>query len=467
MKKAVTLAVVVCLGAFGSYMVYHEAQEYKAAEAAAAEAALPDWYETDSSKAIARRTAADFSLSRLEILEAIQRQHPEVTDADLDTFVARHYIESMNIDGEERFHRKSPRNLNLLNPEYASKESRGDAATQNRYAYVDSVLSFYRGKNDKGLSHRVKYRFSVDVPGHELYTGDSLRVWMPLPLGNPDGGRQRNVSIISSQPQEYILSDGRSVHNTIYFTAAAPAPGDTAHFEYVGELETSGRYFPVGEMASAIKPYDKSSDIYRRYTSFESPHIVRLDSLAHAIVGNETDPIKQSELVYDYIDSQFPWAGAREYSTIPCIPQYVLTERHGDCGQVSLLYISLMRTLGVPARWESGWMLHPGETNLHDWTEVYFEGIGWVPVDTSFGRYKGAEDPEIVNFYSHGIDAHRFASNTGVCGPLYPAKKFVRSETVDFQVGEVETTKANLFYPAWSSDLEIISIEPVTVEAKK
>lgn len=90
-----------------------------------------------------------------------------------------------------------------------------------------------------------------------------------------------------------------------------------------------------------------------------------------------------------------------------------------------------------------------------------------MPVDTSFGRYKGADDPEIVNFYSHGIDAHRFASNTGVCGPLYPAKKFVRSETVDFQVGEVETTKANLFYPAWSSDLEIISIEPISAEAKK
>ena len=124
-------------------------------------------------------------------------------------------------------------------------------------------------------------------------------------------------------------------------------------------------------------------------------------------------------------------------------------------------YISLMRSLGVPARWESGWMLHPGETNLHDWAEVYFEGIGWVPVDTSFGRYRGADDEEIVNFYSHGIDAHRFASNTGVCGELYPAKKYVRSETVDFQVGEVETGKANLFYPAWDSDLEIISIEPI------
>ena len=53
-----------------------------------------------------------------------------------------------------------------------------------------------------------------------------------------------------------------------------------------------------------------------------------------------------------------------------------------------------------------------------------------------------------------------------VCGPLYPAKKFVRSETVDFQVGEVETNRANLFYPAWDSNLEIISIEPIADSSK-
>ena len=460
-KKVATLAVVVCLGAFGAYMVYHEAEQYKAAEAAAAEASLPVWFESDSAKAIARRTASDFSMSRQEVLEAVQRQHPEVTSADIDSFVARHYLEAMEIEGEQRFHRKSVRNLNLLNPEYASKSNRGDAAAQNRYAYVDSVLNYYRGKNDRGLSHKVKYRFSVDVPGHELYAGDSLRVWMPVPLGNPDGGRQRDVEIVSAIPSDYVLSDGKSVHNTIYFAAPAPAPGDTAHFEYVGEFVTSGRYFPDKDIMASIKPYDKQSEVYKRYTAMEAPHIISLDSLAKAIVGNETNPYRQSELVYDYIDANYPWAGAREYSTIDCIPAYVIREKHGDCGQVSLLYISLMRSLGVPARWESGWMLHPGETNLHDWAEVYFEGIGWVPVDTSFGRYRGADDEEIVNFYSHGIDAHRFASNTGVCGELYPAKKYVRSETVDFQVGEVETGKANLFYPAWDSDLEIISIEPI------
>lgn len=139
----------------------------------------------------------------------------------------------------------------------------------------------------------------------------------------------------------------------------------------------------------------------------------------------------------------------------------MIAERHGDCGQVSLLYISLMRTLGVPARWESGWMLHPGEKNLHDWAETYYEGVGWVPVDVSFGRMTNNDDKRIRNFYSTGIDSHRLIANKGVGMPFYPAKKYVRSETVDAQMGEVECSRGNLFYPAWDQHLEILSQKPV------
>ncbi len=461
MKKVIILAIAIALGAFGAYMVYQEAERLKAEQSEDYTSDNPAWLEADSAAAIKARTIADFSLSRDEILAAIRDRHPDVTDNMLDTFINRHFIEAMMIDGRQMFHRKSPGNLDLLNPQYADNNTSGDKAAQNRYAYVDSVLEYYRGKNYLGLSHLVKYRFSIDVPYNEAIKGDTLKVWMPVPLANPEGGRQRDFKIISATPSDYILSGNKSVHNTIFFSAPAPQQNDTAHFEYEGEYIVSGAYFPPQKIIEAIKPYDKNSDLYNRYTKFESPHIINLDSIARSIVGEESNPFRQSELVYDWIDANFPWAGAREYSTIPCIPEYVLTERHGDCGQVSLLYISLMRSLGIPARWESGWMLHPGETNLHDWAEVYFEGIGWVPVDVSFGRYKGADDPEITDFYSHGIDAHRFATNTGVCGDLFPPKKFVRSETVDFQLGEVETNRGNLFYPAWDCNFEIISITPL------
>lgn len=455
-KKALILAAALATGAAGAWLVSREAGRMKAADTP------PAWLETDSAAAIAARTARDFSLTRRQLLEAIQASHPEVTDADIDRLAAEKYIETAVIDGETRYFRKSPRNLALLCPAYnGGARPRGSQASAQRIAYADSVLSYYRGTNPRGLSHRVTYRFSIDVPGDKATEGDTLTVWMPLPLDSAACARQRDVRVLNAEPAEYIPAAGRSGHNSICMRLPAAAPGDTAHFEYVGSFVTSGAYRNPADIEASIRPYDTSTELYRRYTAFDNRHIVRLDSLARAIVGDETDPFRRSELVYDYIITHYPWAGAREYSTIDCIPQYVISERHGDCGQVSLLYISLMRTLGIPARWESGWMLHPGELNLHDWAEVYFEGAGWLPVDVSFGRYSSSGNDDIEHFYSHGIDAHRMAVNKTVGGAFYPPKRYVRSETVDFQVGEVECSRGNLFYPAWTYDMEIISCEPI------
>ena len=464
MKKTITVALVIVAGAIGAYELSRHSEEIQAEVSGRADD--PVWLEADSADAINRRIMSDFSLTLDEAKAMIRERHPEVTDADIDTFLARHYIEGREIDGVMRIHRKSPRNLNLLNPDYnGGVTDRGYDAAEKRLSYVDSVLDYYRGRNPKGLAHRVTYRFGIEVPYDKALEGDSIRVWMPLPLDSEQCDRQTGVIIVGTEPSEYILSGNRSVHNTISMILPAPAEGDTARFEYVGTYTTKGKFVSGKEIEARLKPYDKNSELYRRYTAFEAPHIVRLDSLARAIVGTETNPYRQSELVADYI-MQFPWAGAREYSTIDCIPTYVLRERHGDCGQVSLLYISLMRSLGVPSRWESGWMLHPGEKNYHDWAETYFEGVGWVPVDVSFGRYGNTPDKDAQTFYSHGIDSHRFSTNKGVCGELYPPKKFVRSETVDFQAGEVECSRGNLFYPGWNSYFELISVEPVEVSSK-
>lgn len=424
----------------------------------------PAWLESDSAQAIAARIRSDFSLSYDSAVKVISEKYPQLGSFDINDLIDKHYVEAKKVDGKDMIFRKSPRNLGLLNPTLLGGDvpHRGANASKQRIAFVDSILDYQDGKNPFGGAHEVIYTFSIDVPYHEAISGDSLRVWMPVPL---ETQRQSNFKLISTTPSVYVISDEQqSVHHTIYFTAPAPAKGDTAHFEYTASFITKGEYFSPEYIRTHIKPYDKQSSLYREYTSFQSPHIVNLSSLAQQIVGGENGPYRCSELVYDYIISHYPWAGAREYSTINCIPQYVIQEHHGDCGQVALLYISLMRSLGIPARWESGWMLHPGEKNLHDWAEVYFEGIGWLPVDASFGRYTGADNQRIVNFYSTGMDAHRFVSNRGVCGDLFPPKKFIRSETVDFQLGEVECSRGNLFYPAWNQHLKLISVKPVTTK---
>lgn len=424
------------------------------------EADLPDWLEPDSAQAIKSRLLSDFSLTFEEGVEQIIADHPELTIDSVRAFADRHYVEVMEIDGVLRMHRKSPRNLNLLHPAYnGGWRARGYNASPARHAVADSVIRWSKGLLADGAAKQMRVRFSIDVPGDSALIGDTLRVWMPYPMVTD---RQSGVRLVSCEPATGLVSSPeRSAHSSIYFTAPAPAPGDTAHFEYVAEYVAHGAYFSPEVIARDIKPYDTDGELYKKYTAFDNRHIIRLDSLARAIVGGETDPYRQSELVYDYIINRYPWAGAREYSTIECLPQYVIDQGHGDCGQVSLLYISLMRSLGVPARWESGWMTHPGELNLHDWAEVYYEGIGWVPVDVSFGRYTNSADPAIEHFYSTGIDTYRFVANKTVGGAFDPPKRYVRSETVDAQLGEVECGKGNMFYPAWSRHFEVLSCKPI------
>lgn len=417
----------------------------------------PQWLEADSAAAIKSRLLSDFRITWPEAVEIFAERY-NIDEPTLEKWVDKHYVEAQVIDGVKRIHRKSPGNAKLLNPELnGGWKYRGASASPARIAYVDSVLAFYDGKLTDGAAHKVRMRFTIEVPYDGALQDDTLRVWMPYPL---ESERQKNIKLISVSQQGYTLSEGKSLHNSIFFEQPVRTGEDT-HFSYEVEFVTSGQYFSPEYILDNLKPYDTTTDFYKEYTSSKAPHIIRLDSLAQEIVGNETNPFIQSELVYDYIIKHYPWAGAREYSTIPCIPQYVLTEGHGDCGQVSLLYISLMRSLGVPARWESGWMLHPGEKNLHDWAEVYFEGIGWVPVDVSFGRYTSAQDKRAHTFYSHGMDAHRFAANKAVSESFYPPKRFVRSETVDAQLGEVESTQGNLFYPGWTQTLTLIDIKPV------
>ena len=45
--------------------------------------------------------------------------------------------------------------------------------------------------------------------------------------------------------------------------------------------------------------------------------------------------------------------------------------------------------------------------------------------------------------------------NTDFGGNLSPAKKYPRSDTVDFQRGEVEWSKGNLYYTQWDYDFKI------------
>ena len=97
-------------------------------------------------------------------------------------------------------------------------------------------------------------------------------------------------------------------------------------------------------------------------------------TIAAKIVGSETN-LRKARALYDWIGDNLKYSFAIEYSTIPNISEYTRSNCYGDCGQQALLFITLCRQQGIPARWQSGWFLFPGHKNIHDWSEIYIAPV--------------------------------------------------------------------------------------------
>ena len=221
--------------------------------------------------------------------------------------------------------------------------------------------------------------------------GETIRCWLPYP--RRDVARQSDVQLLSTSEQNYTIAPDECRHSTLYMERKAVA-GEPAIFSETFEYTSAGERHDLQSIESL--PYDTTSAVYREYTSERERHIrftPRLRALAARVVGDAATPAQKAERIFRYICEHYPWASAREYSTIDNIPEYVVDNGHGDCGQVSLLFITLCRISGIPARFQSGFMMHPGAWNLHDWAEIYIEGTGWVPVDQSLSPQRNGRFP--------------------------------------------------------------------------
>ena len=410
----------------------------------------------DSLQAMMSRIKYDFRYTREEGKNLLLKKVPDATDAQIEEWKQKKYLETRVIDGQEWWFRKTIRNFGLLNKELFGREIALDK--KNDYAPVhencEYILSLQSDENNVRNWKTVEATFFLEVPANTVPAGEIIQAWLPFPF---DNGRQRNFKLISSTSAPTHSSN--SLHHTIYMEQKAVKDKPT-RFEMKFSYEVGAQIFHKGDILRNLMPYDKESDLYKKYTAQELPHMIvndKMFNLAMSIVGEETNPVIQASLIYDWISANYPWAGAIDYSTIPCMPEYVLNIDHGDCGQVSLLYISLLRSLGIPARWESGWEFPDLSAGYHDWAEIYFEGTGWVPTDVSRGRTTHNEP--FQDFYKTSIDGFRFATNEGISGDFSPKKKFIRCETVDFQAGEVEWKNGNI--TKYNSDLIIDKVTPI------
>lgn len=410
----------------------------------------------DSLQDIASRIRLDFSISEQRVDSMLKEQIDTFTAGDKERWEKKGWLEYRLFDGEKRYFNRSVSNLKLRLAQQKDStqglQPSVNELSKFRMAHTEKVIA--ETKKAGQLTEPVHYTitYTLTVKPDVVPAGETLKCWLPYPKENRD--RQTDVKLLETSQPDFIISPDTSGHRSLFMEKNAQA-GKPTIFQIKYSFTAYAQYFDLSKIN--ILPYNKNSEIYKQYTAEQPPHIAftpQIKSLADKIVGNETNPVKIVKKLYDWIDNNIIWSGALEYSTMPNIPKYVLNNDKGDCGMQTLLFISMARYKGIPVKWQSGWMLHPDAVNLHDWSEVYYQGIGWVPLDMSFGRQQSS-NYALRYFYMSGMDAYRLIVNDKISAEFSPQKTFLRSETVDFQRGEVESETENLYFDKWNYNMEV------------
>ena len=121
----------------------------------------------------------------------------------------------------------------------------------------------------------------------------------------------------------------------------------------------------------------------------------RITQLALEITSEAESPYLKAKAIEEYLRNNYTYAFAEPNNGGPLPEQdpvdwFLFDEPEGTCGQFSSAFVILARSVGIPARIVSGWVV--GEVGVtqtvysdqaHQWAEVLFEGLGWVTFEPS------------------------------------------------------------------------------------
>jgi transglutaminase-like putative cysteine protease len=117
-----------------------------------------------------------------------------------------------------------------------------------------------------------------------------------------------------------------------------------------------------------------------------------LMSRASIIVSGFDSPYEQLKAIERYLKDNFEYD--KNYTPAPSdvdpIEWFLFTEMRGVCSHFNSAFILLARSIGIPARAVSGYIINPESDyqlimpyKAHMWVEVPFEGLGWITFDAT------------------------------------------------------------------------------------
>ena len=251
-------------------------------------------------------------------------------------------------------------------PFYSWKQNKEDK-TWYRVAVEQSsnnLLGVIEGKDS------FEFYYNATVP--ELT--QSAKMW--IPIAQTDPFQQVKVVSINAPGKRKTLTEKLYNNSILYLELGPEDSGETVEIIYQVMRKEKGPF-------EADQP---EPELYLA-SNILMPIGGRFEEIAKEAIGNKINDSKlvQARALYDYIIDNMRYMKFGDFGRGDS--NYACDSKTGNCTEFHSFFISLARSVGIPARFSIGASI-PSERNeggidgYHCWAEFYADGKWW-PVDIS------------------------------------------------------------------------------------
>ncbi len=403
-------------------------------------------------RVIAEGLCHDYKTDFEGLLARVREEYPSCTAENLEYIISLGQVDYLMRNGERNFQNSAASTVKNEHTLYLRRLSEPSAQPIHKNDIISGEnIDIMKERGERAfryvISEQMRFRDGA------VREGERVRVHFPYPApcASQDSGEIKLLE--ASHPNVYI-SDSEQRTACI---EADYREGETffVKFSYVNRAKY--RTFD----AEGVSSEQPSFYTEEKYPQIRFTPLIR--ELAAEIAGEEKNPLLLARRIYDWITENIRYSYMREYLYIDNIPENVILNRRGDCGAMSLLFITLCRYLGIPAKWESGSTVRFDHIGSHDWATFYVAPYGWLYADLAYGE--GARTRGNTKLWNHlfgNLDPFRLVANTDVQVSFDPPKRFMRTDPYDNQSGEAETEERGLGFGDMIKSRSVESYEDIT-----
>lgn len=382
-------------------------------------------------KFILEELPKQFPYTKADVIRLFKEKLPDFSEEDIRKMESKNLAEWIYINGEKHYIHNLMRNIMDKDDDIRERAGIYEKISEDKKLLLQKVQQI-REQGEAKESFRI--RATIRLKDEQFKPGMKVKVHLPIPV---EAYQISDVQILDHTQGNASIDKPDSLYRSICFQ---------------DQLQENRTFFVEYKYTVTAKYVDLWSDEVKKssvpegmeeYLKEQYPHIrfsPYLTSLAREIAGEEKDPLEIARRIYDYITTKVQYSYMKEYSLITDIPQYCARNLRGDCGVQALLFITLCRICGIPAKWQSGLYANPAYVGPHDWAMFYVEPYGWLYADPSFGGSAYASgDEQRRRFYFGNLETYRMVANNAFQQDFAVKKDFMPIDPYDNQTGEIES----------------------------